>query len=76
LEGPVKRDIDIVDPGTLSVLCQIEAIGKRVIDPAVGFTMGDMRAVSEQLDRMRFLIERAIALRIQSGRVYCEDISA
>jgi hypothetical protein len=70
----MKCGIDIVNAGTLTVLCQIEAIGNHVIDPAVGHTIDDMRAVSEQLDRMRFLIEHAIALRIQHGRAgYWED---
>ncbi|WP_347264455.1 hypothetical protein [Nitrobacter sp.] len=70
----MKR-IDVVDPGTLCVLCQIKAIGEHVADPAVGFTIDDMRAVSEQLDRARFLIERAIGLRIQRAPVYWEDIT-
>jgi hypothetical protein len=35
--------------------------------------MDDMRAVSQELDRARFLIERAIGLRIQNAPPYWED---
>lgn len=67
--------IDIVDPGTLCVLCQIKAIGEHVATLAVGYTLDDMRAVSEELDRARFLIERAIGLKIQRSQVYWEDVT-
>lgn len=59
---------DILDPETIRLLCFIEALGDHVIDPFTGFVIYDMRAVSEQLDKARLLIDRAIALRIQSGR--------
>lgn len=63
----MKQRIDIVDPGTHNVLCQIRAIAFHVADPAVGFTMDDMREVSKQFDRGRFLIERAMASKIERG---------
>ncbi|WP_416192886.1 hypothetical protein [Nitrobacter sp. TKz-YC01] len=52
----MKR-IDVVDPGTLCVLCQIKAIGEHVADPAVGFTIDDIssrrRPLMLMADRMK-----------------------
>lgn len=65
----------VVDPGTLCVLCQIKAIADHVATPAVGYTLEDMRVVSDELDRARFLIERAIGMKIQRSQVYWGDVT-
>lgn len=60
--------LDVVDPGTLRVLCQIKAIADHVATACAGFTLDDMRVVAWEMHKARLLIERAIEMRIEQSR--------